>query len=112
MEKSDDNKAFFEKDEQFAVGFSEGIVSYRFIDKNPTYGQNYYRLTYTDNDGKKYNGPVVSFKFSPLSLEAPIDQIKIYPNPTTDVVFVETILESPLIQLFDIWSWLLLPPGD
>jgi hypothetical protein len=102
IEKSDNNKDFFQKDEQFAVGTSTGIVSYRFIDKNPVYGQNYYRLRYTDLANKSYSGPTVSFNFSPLSTtNLPIDKFNIYPNPATEYVLIETFLENPTIQLVD-----------
>lgn len=100
IEKSDDNKLFFEKDEQVAVGTSTGIVSYRYIDRNPVFGQNYYRLRYTDLANKPYAGPTVAFKFSPLSvLNLPSDQFRAYPNPATAFVYVDTFLENPTIQL-------------
>jgi hypothetical protein len=102
IDKSDDNKAFFQKDEQAAVGVSTGIVSYRFIDKNPIFGNNYYRLRYTDLANKSYVGPTVSFNFLPLSiLNLPIDQFRVYPNPATDFVLIDTFLENPTIQLVD-----------
>ncbi|MDP1815303.1 MAG: T9SS type A sorting domain-containing protein [Leadbetterella sp.] len=102
IDKSDDNKAFFQKDEQAAVGVSTGIVSYRFIDKNPIFGHNYYRLRYTDLANKSYVGPTVSFNFLPLSiLNLPIDQFRVYPNPATDFVLIDTFLENPTIQLVD-----------
>ena len=102
IEKSNDNKAFFQKDEQAAVGVSTGIVSYRFIDKNPIFGNNYYRLRYTDLADKSYVGPTVSFNFSPLSiLNLPIDQFRVYPNPATEYILIDTFLENPTIQLVD-----------
>jgi hypothetical protein len=102
VEKSDNNKDFFQKDEQFAVGTSTGIVSYRFIDRNPVFGQNYYRLRYTDVGNKSYIGPTVSFNYSPLSTtNIPIDKFKIYPNPATEYILIETFLENPTIQLID-----------
>lgn len=102
IDKSDDNKAFFQKDEQAAVGVSTGIVSYRFIDKNPIFGHNYYRLRYTDLANKSYVGPTVSFNFLPLSiLNLPIDQFRVYPNPAKDFVLIDTFLENPTIQLVD-----------
>lgn len=100
IEKSDDNKAFFQKDEQVAVGVSNKIVSYRFIDKNPIFGNNYYRLRYTDLSNKSYVGPTVSFKFLPLSiLNLPIDQFRVYPNPATEFILIDTFLENPNILL-------------
>jgi hypothetical protein len=102
IEKSDDNKAFFQKDEQAAVGVSTGIVSYRFIDKNPIFGNNYYRLRYTDLANKSYVGPTVSFNFLPLSIiNLPLDHFRVYPNPATDFVLIDTFLENPTIQMVD-----------
>jgi hypothetical protein len=102
IEKSDDNKAFFQKDEQAAVGVSTGIVSYRFTDKNPIFGNNYYRLRYTDLANKSYVGPTVSFNFLPLSIiNLPLDHFRVYPNPATDFVLIDTFLENPTIQMVD-----------
>ncbi len=100
IEKSDDNKVFYQKDEQAAVGVSTGIVSYRFIDKNPIFGINYYRLRYTDLANKSYVGPSASFNFSPLAvLNLPIDQFRVYPNPATEFIIIDTFLENPTILL-------------
>ncbi len=100
IEKSNDNKTFFQKDEQAAVGVSTGIVSYRFIDKNPIFGNNYYRLRYSDLGNKSYAGPSVSFNFSPLAvLNLPIDQFRVYPNPATEFILIDTFLENPTILL-------------
>jgi hypothetical protein len=102
VEKSDNNKDFFQKDEQFAVGVSTGIVTYRFIDENPSFGTNYYRLKYTDVDNKTYFGPSVSFTFSPLSTSnLPIERFRIYPNPATEYILIDTFLENPDIRLVD-----------
>ncbi|HLO45234.1 MAG TPA: T9SS type A sorting domain-containing protein [Leadbetterella sp.] len=102
VEKSDNNKEFFQKDEQFAVGVSTGIVTYRFVDENPILGLNYYRLRYTDLDNKTYYGPTVSFTFSPLSTSnVPLETFRIYPNPATEYILIDTFLENPDINLVD-----------
>ncbi|MCP9757678.1 T9SS C-terminal target domain-containing protein [Lacihabitans sp. CCS-44] len=100
IDKSADNKEFFQKDEQAAVGVSSGIVSYRFIDKNPLFGNNYYRLRYTDLANKFYPGPTISFNFSPLSIfNFPSDQFRVYPNPASEFILIDTFIENPNIRL-------------
>lgn len=100
IDKSADNKEFFQKDEQAAVGVSSGIVSYRFIDKNPLFGNNYYRLRYTDLANKFYPGPTISFNFSPLSIfNFPSDQFRVYPNPASEYILIDTFIENPNIRL-------------
>ncbi len=102
IDKSADNKEFFQKDEQAAVGVSSGIVSYRFIDKNPLFGNNYYRLRYTDLANKFYPGPTISFNFSPLSIfNFPSDQFRVYPNPATEYILIDTFIENPNIRLIN-----------
>lgn len=101
VEKSIDNKTFTLKEEVFAAGSSNAIKTYNFIDKNPIYGKNYYRLRYVDVLNKYYNGPAGTYNYSPLATE-PINQIQksiIYPNPASGSFFVKTNLKNPEFDL-------------
>ncbi|MFN8350447.1 MAG: FG-GAP-like repeat-containing protein [Flavobacteriales bacterium] len=64
-----------------AAGNSASTIAYRFIDTAPPTGTAYYRLLMVDQDGAQETGPVVAID------RAPAD-IRVYPNPTTDVVYV------------------------
>ena len=64
-------------------GNSTSETAYNFIDKKPVTGVNYYRVKSIDLDGK-YS--FTSMKKATVGLE---NKPKIYPNPTTDVVYVE-----------------------
>jgi hypothetical protein len=100
IEKSSDNKTFALKDEIFAAGNSEVLKTYGFVDKNPVYGKNYYRIRYSDVSNKYYNGPAVTFTYSPLSM-SPVESLSvIYPNPVVDYLNFSTEIIEPKISVF------------
>lgn len=100
IEKSSDNKTFSLKDEIFAAGNSEVLKTYGFVDKNPVYGKNYYRIRYSDVSNKYYNGPTVTFTYSPLSM-SPVESLSvIYPNPVVDYLNFSTEIIEPKISVF------------
>lgn len=75
-----------------------GIERYRFRDAFPGMSENLYRLRMVDTDG--------SFAFSKIEHVHFLDprvQIRIYPNPVTDRVFVDT-MGAGSIQLVRIYS--------
>jgi Secretion system C-terminal sorting domain len=101
IEKSENNKDFFQKDEIFAAGASNTTKTYKYVDKNAIIGKNYYRLRYTDEAGKYYNGPTLTFTFSPLATEPIAPKFNIYPNPAKDFVIIESEISDPQFGLFD-----------
>lgn len=74
-----------------ASGNSTVTKNYFFTDINPINGTNYYRLKTKDIDGKSSNSNVVMIKISGASTSV---EIRIYPNPATENIF----LEHPLIE--------------
>ena len=90
LEKSSDNKVFFKMNEENAQGIINDFRSYKFIDKNPFLGRNFYRIIYTDKSGKSYPGPVTNFNFIPLATEPLPIGLKVYPNPASEILFVES----------------------
>lgn len=90
LEKSSDNKTFFKMKEENALGISNDARTYKFIDKNPFLGRNFYRILYSDKSGRSYFGPVANFNFVPLAKEPPEFEMKVYPNPATEFLYVES----------------------
>jgi hypothetical protein len=64
-------------------GFVAAAPDYRFTDKNPFPGVNYYRLKQGDNDRSFSNLPIVSVK-----IEAETFEVSVYLNPASEQIFV------------------------
>lgn len=81
------------------VARGDGANSYRFIDKSPANGVNFYRLQIIDKDGTASYSKVVSITFpiftSPFS---------IYPNPAKDfaTIHFSKAVEKATIAVYDI----------
>ena len=67
------------------AGSSSTIKSYQFIDVNPNFGINHYRLKQTDVDG--------GFKYSKIITIKKIagNSVSIYPNPASNILNLQTI---------------------
>src|SRR5687768_1854133 len=63
-----------------AAGTSTTSNTYKFEDRSPLAGINYYRLKLIDNDGKFTMSPIRSTSFSTAG------QITFYPNPVVDII--------------------------
>ncbi len=62
IEKSSDGRNWFAIGEVEAAGYSDLLRNYQFLDSNPLFGWQYYRLLQKDWDGKSaYYGPVSFF---------------------------------------------------
>ena len=75
--------------------------TYNFIDHNPL-STSYYRLRQIDNDGKETLSKVVSVSRSPST------KLKVYPNPVSNVLTVETdfVLAGNEANAFQIYNLL------
>lgn len=60
-------------------GNSAVLIEYTFIDRQPLFGVNYYRLEQVDYDGQSENSPIRS-----LEIEDALPSIQVYPNPFAD----------------------------
>lgn len=84
------------------LGFLDGAGttttqrSYQFIDKSPRAGLNYYRLQQVDWDGKTSYSYIVK-----AILEQQPEEIKLYPNPVSDKLYVSGISVPTTIQIFN-----------
>ncbi len=102
LEKSSDNKTFFKLSEENALGISNDTRAYKFIDKKPFLGKNFYRIMYSDKSGKSYSGPIANFNFVPLAIEPLEIGIKVYPNPATDYLFIESDVDLNNITILNL----------
>ncbi len=67
------------------AGNSNVILSYEFVDAKPFIGVSYYRITQFDFDGKNEVFPMMV-----LNVEAKASELKVYPNPSTDFVNIQS----------------------
>lgn len=63
-----------------AAGYSNSILNYYYVDKNPENGINYYKLVEYDFDGTTQESKIVAVKFSKST-----NTISTYPNPTSNL---------------------------
>ena len=79
---------------------SEEVKTYSFTDVLLRYGENNYRLTYIDENGKKFIGPNLIIDYSPLSIfNLPKEEshLNLYPNPANDRISINSL--EPLAQI-------------
>lgn len=83
--RSGDDKNYEKLEEVSGNGTTTSANNYTYHDKNPLSGNNYYKLVQVDFDGKLsiLGEEVLNFGLSDID-------IKVYPNPTTDYIFVTT----------------------
>ncbi len=84
IERSADNIYFVPIDNVAAKGNSNIKVSYSTLDQQPLSGINFYRLKMFDIDGKFTYSKIVS-----VNLNNPIFTLKIFPNPASNILFIE-----------------------
>ncbi|HEV3223548.1 MAG TPA: T9SS type A sorting domain-containing protein [Puia sp.] len=78
-------------------GNSASSSYYETFDKNPLYGQSFYKLENTDFDGHVYFSPVVMVNDGSLA-----DQVSVYPNPASTHVIISFSGNQPYaIQVFN-----------
>ncbi|MEP0984936.1 T9SS type A sorting domain-containing protein [Ekhidna sp.] len=102
IEKSSDGEKFEALKEIDGAGNSNERLDYRFEDRQPLLGVNYYRLRQTDFDGTETYSEVVMVVFEGQSQLV----INVYPNPTRNKLSVSFSSDfnvgSPEIHLVDL----------
>jgi hypothetical protein len=106
IERSEDGTEFEKIGEVEGSGDSNRLLNYNFVDRNPAKGYNYYRLQQVDFDGRTTTSEIKFVSFEDFSEER--DSYSVYPNPTTEYLFVKGLLEGDRIQLFNLTGALLL----
>ncbi|MEY4903043.1 MAG: hypothetical protein RLZZ292_858, partial [Bacteroidota bacterium] len=106
IEKSTDGIHFKLMTEVAAAGTSKEVHTYEQYDKDPSQGDNYYRLISIDNDGTtRHIGNIIKINFSNAS-----NTISIYPNPVNSELTIELYQNEAInlhIQVLDITGKLL-----
>ncbi len=95
IERSGDGVNFYQLAKIKAAGFSNAIKYYNYIDEDPLYGVNYYRLSETDLDGAKNN-------FDIISCDINNDSIIVYPNPFS--TNINLIIKEPGVVTVTLFS--------
>jgi hypothetical protein len=83
IEKTTNGQHFTEVGRLKAAGNSTSIINYTLKDKNPTDGNNYYRLVEIDLDGKVTSGELVFARF-----EKNFSGLSVIPNPAQNEIGV------------------------
>ncbi len=94
LEKSTDGinwTAFAQVD---AAGNSSVEINYRYVDEDPYLGVSYYRLKQTDFD-------LTATYFGPIAVQM-VDDLSIFPNPTSGVVYIVGESNPERVQLFNL----------
>lgn len=85
IERSIDGRSFTIVAQVDAVGNSSETQYYSYLDAQPKPGNNYYRITQVDVDGKRSSTTVKSVRFDGCG----DSEIKVYPTVTNGTLFVE-----------------------
>ncbi len=76
-------------------GNSYASISYRFYDESPLNGRSFYRLAQNDRSGDVNYSEIRSVEITTNQVSA-TQNIKVYPNPTTDRIFVEGAVKEEI----------------
>lgn len=87
VERSDDGERFEPIGQVAAAGTTMFTTHYRFDDKRPLNGTNYYRLRMVDTDGKTGYSNVVTAEFRPGSIP-----LQLFPNPANESINASFVL--------------------
>ncbi len=91
IEKSYDGTNWTKATESKAIGNSNLQSNYSWIDVSNDVGLCYYKLTQVDKDGTKKSFDIISIDKNKSNI---LEDIKLYPNPTSDHFSLEYISES------------------
>ena len=106
IEKSGDSSLFSPIGTVIAQPHIDSIAGYHFTDPQLFGGHNYYRLKLIFRNGDSLYSPVRQIFFDPDPV-----QIRVYPNPTTGIININTSAECRDIQIFDASGRLLIRKG-
>lgn len=91
IQRSVDAINFEEIGEVQATGNSNNLKNYSFIDENPFFGENLYRLKIVDMDGSYKHSKLLSIQVQQASIKKSTGIANIYPNPCNQQLFVDFI---------------------
>ncbi len=99
VERSFDGNKYSKMGEVKAINIREKQNTYTFTDVKPIEGLNYYRLKMIDLDGKSTYSMI-----RVINSTSTVQNVKVYPNPTSNVITTDFSLEEEnegMIQIFD-----------
>jgi hypothetical protein len=96
IEKSGDSSLFNPIGTVIAQPHIDSTADYHFTDPQLFGGHNYYRLKLIFRNGDSLYSPVRQIFFDPDRV-----QVRVYPNPTTGIININTSAECRDIQIFD-----------
>ena len=85
IERSHNGVQFEKIGEQNAKNIAAQAQDYTFVDAQPRYGMNYYRLRSIDFDGHTQYSEIISIDYQKVHF----DVLRAYPNPTADLALTE-----------------------
>jgi hypothetical protein len=94
IQKSRDNKSFLTLKSFDILGNSSDLKTYTYFDTQLNVGLNFYRLIFSDLDGKGFTGPYLNIDNSPLSIHSIASEkehFNLYPNPAIDKTVVRVL---------------------
>ncbi len=95
VERASDGNDFESIGREISKGNSQTLQPYQFIDSNPYFGKNFYRLKTIDLMGNFHYSEIKEVRFKG-------NEIRIFPNPTTDIFYIEgESLENASFELID-----------
>ena len=68
--------------------------TYTLVDKNPVLGLNQYRIKTDDINGAILHSKVVKVMYSKAADNITVDNMRVYPNPTTDMINIKVITKE------------------
>lgn len=102
IESSGNGQSFSQIGKLAGAGTNTSVNNYQFIDEDPLFGINYYRLELVDNTGSTSYSNIIS-----VSNNLAID-FSVYPNPTNDglinIVFNASLLSDTYFEIINAYG--------
>jgi hypothetical protein len=105
IQKSRDNKSFLTLKSFDILGNSSDLKTSTYFDTQLNVGLNFYRLIFSDLDGKGFTRPYLYIDNSPLSIHSIASEkehFNLYPNPAIDKAVVRVLDENAHISVTDL----------
>ena len=102
VERSEDGNTFYPIGKVAGAGSIANNSHYQLIDKQPTYGINFYRLKQVDFDGTHSFSKIIQVE---MGMGSGLKRTMVFPNPAGSELRIQTgysIEEDPLIQVYDL----------
>lgn len=99
VERSGNGKSWIKIGTVKSSGESKVLKSYAFADLQPKNGENLYRLKMIDKDATFAYSRIASVQFEGLAGQSADVKLSVYPNPTTDKLFLQDMDLSQIARV-------------